>query len=146
MNIEKIKATLSPTSELWHCDLSQYSWLKRKLLFLARVVRLVARGFMNDQCNLHASALTYYTLMSLIPLLALGLSLARVFGGGDLAREKITAEINVIGQQHLQRCIALLNLEGEPVHLFGTADKVEAVCVLCYCVGVCHTADRADSV
>ena len=99
MNIEKIKTILSPTSELWHCDLSQYSWLKRKLLFLARVVRLVGRGFMNDQCNLHASALTYYTLMSLIPLLALGLSLARVFGGGDLAREKITEEINVIGQQ-----------------------------------------------
>ena len=99
MNIQQIRAVFSPSSELWHSDLSQYGWLKRKLLFTARVIRLVARGFMSDQCNLHASALTYYTLMSLIPLLALGLSLARVFGGGDLAREKITEEINVIGQQ-----------------------------------------------
>ena len=99
MNIQQVKAALSPSSELWHSDLSQYGWLKRKLLFTARVIRLVGRGFMNDQCNLHASALTYYTLMSLIPLLALGLSLARVFGGGDLAKEKITAEIDVIGQQ-----------------------------------------------
>ncbi len=99
MNLQKIKNLLSPSSELWHGDLSQYGWLKRKALFLVRVVRLVARGFMGDQCNLHASALTYYTLMSLIPLLALGLSLARVFGGGDIAREKISAEIDVIGQQ-----------------------------------------------
>ena len=97
MNLRKIKAFFRPSSELWHSDLSQYGWFKRKLLFTARVIRLVARGFMNDQCNLHASALTYYTLMSLIPLLALGLSLARVFGGGDLAREKITEEIDVIG-------------------------------------------------
>ena len=99
MTLDKVRDFLSPSSELWHGDLSQYGWLKRRLLFMARVVRLVARGFMNDQCNLHASALTYYTLMSLIPLLALGLSLARVFGGGDLARERITQEIDAIGQR-----------------------------------------------
>ena len=69
MNLRQIRAVFSPSSELWHSDLSQYGWLKRKLLFTARVIRLVARGFMSDQCNLHASALTYYTLMSLIPLL-----------------------------------------------------------------------------
>ena len=97
--LKQLKDLFAPASELWHGDLAQYGWLKRKLLFLVRVVRLVTRGFLNDQCNLHASALTYYTLMSLIPLLALGLSLARVFGGGDIAREKITAEINLIGQQ-----------------------------------------------
>ena len=99
MNLKQVIDYFKPTSELWHGDLSQYGWLKRKLLFFVRVIRLVFRGFMGDQCNLHASALTYYTLMSLIPLVALGLSLARVFGGGDIAREKITAEINVIGQK-----------------------------------------------
>ena len=99
MNLQKIKSILSPSSDLWHGDLSQYGWLKRKLLFTARVVRLVARGFTNHQCNLYASALTYYTLMSIIPLLALGLSLARVFGGGDIARERIIGKIDAIGQQ-----------------------------------------------
>ena len=99
MKLQEIITFFSPSSELWHSDLEQYGWFKRKLLFLARVVRLVLRGFMGDQCNLHASALTYYTLMSLIPLLALGLSLARVFGGGDLAREKISEEIDHIGAQ-----------------------------------------------
>lgn len=99
MKLQRIISLFGPNSELWHGDLSQYGWFKRKLLFLARVVRLVLRGFTGDQCNLHASALTYYTLMSLIPLLALGLSLARVFGGGDLARERISEEIDNIGAQ-----------------------------------------------
>ncbi len=99
MKPKEIIALFGPSSELWHGDLAQYGWFKRKFLFLARVVRLVLRGFMGDQCNLHASALTYCTLMSLVPLLALGLALARVFGGGDLVREKISAEINAIGKQ-----------------------------------------------
>ncbi len=54
---------------------------------------MVLRGFFSDRCNLQASALTYFTLMSLVPLLALGLSLARVFGAGDLAREMISQKI-----------------------------------------------------
>lgn len=99
MNIKKIITFFEPSSELWHDDLSHYGWFKRKFLFMARVVRLVVRGFRNDKCNLHASALTYYTLMSLVPLLALGLSLARVFGGGDIAREKISEQITEIGTQ-----------------------------------------------
>lgn len=37
--------------------------------------------------------------MSLVPVLALGLSLARVFGGGDIAREKIISKISDFGAQ-----------------------------------------------
>ena len=87
MQLRKVIDLLRPGSEIWSGDLSRHGWFKRRLLFAVRVVRLVVHGFMGDQCNLHASALTYYTLMSLIPLLALGLSLARVFGGGAMARE-----------------------------------------------------------
>lgn len=64
-----------------------------------RVVRLVWRGFLDDRCDLHASALTYYTLMSLVPLLAFGLSLARVFGAGDIAKELILGKINELCAQ-----------------------------------------------
>ncbi|MBQ7721285.1 MAG: YihY family inner membrane protein [Kiritimatiellae bacterium] len=99
MKLKEIVDLFRPGSEIWNGDLSRHGWLKRRALFSVRVVRLVFHGFMGDQCNLHASALTYYTLMSIIPLLALGLSLARVFGGGDMAREKISEEITVIGQQ-----------------------------------------------
>ena len=60
--------------------------------------------------------------------------------------EVAVSEVNVVGQQNFQRCITLLNLQVEPIHLLGTADKVEAVCVLRYSVRVGHAADCADAV
>lgn len=63
-------------------------------LTAGRVLKLVWKGFVGDRCNLHSSALTYYTLMSIVPLLAFGLSLARVFGAGDLARDMISRKIS----------------------------------------------------
>lgn len=69
---------------------------KAKLFFKAtlRVIRLVWRGFLDDRCDLHASALTYYAMMSLVPFLAFGLSLAQVFGAGDVAKELILGKID----------------------------------------------------
>lgn len=127
MTISQITALFKPGSEIWSSDLTRHGWLKRKLLFAARVIRLVVRGFMGDQCNLHASALTYYTLMSLVPLLALGLSLARVFGGGDMAREKISEEISVIGEKLTSGSVSpsAAEMADEFVQqLHGYADKI----------------------
>lgn len=45
-----------------------------------RVVYLAARGFVNDHCLFRASALTYITVLSLVPLLAFSFSVAKGFG------------------------------------------------------------------
>lgn len=97
--VRDILATLRSTSSLWHEETRDFGWCKRQLIFALRTVRLVARGFRNDDCNLHAAALTYYTLMAIVPLLALGLSIARAFGGGELARHRITSEISRLGSE-----------------------------------------------
>lgn len=73
--------------------------IKKVLNSPVKVVWVVWRGFCRDNCSLHASALTYYTLMSLVPLFALGLSLARVFGAGDLAKEMIMEKIDLFCQE-----------------------------------------------
>jgi len=62
---------------------------KRLALRLTRFVLAVWRGFVHDECSLHASALTYYTLMAIVPVLAMALALGRVFGGNDLARVQL---------------------------------------------------------
>jgi len=62
---------------------------------MLRAAAVVVNGFRRDQCALHASALTYYTLMALIPVLALSLSLVRVLGGDDLARRQLEDRVNV---------------------------------------------------
>ncbi len=85
--------------DLWTLETAQLRGARRTLIRGVRVVNMVWRGFRTDECQLHASALTYFTLMSLVPVLALGLSLARVFGGENLAREKVISEISAWGEQ-----------------------------------------------
>src|SRR5690349_19633855 len=46
----------------------------------ARIAYLSARGFFVDKCLSRASALTYITILSLVPLLAFSFSVAKGFG------------------------------------------------------------------
>ncbi|MCY2961107.1 MAG: YihY family inner membrane protein [Planctomycetota bacterium] len=47
---------------------------------LVRISWLAGRGILRDQCLLRASALTYITVLSLVPLLALAFAVAKGFG------------------------------------------------------------------
>src|SRR6187397_325363 len=47
---------------------------------VARIVHLSVRGFVRDDCLFRASALTYITVLSLVPLLAFSFSVAKGFG------------------------------------------------------------------
>lgn len=68
------------TRDVWRLqrhDLSGFCW---RLLKLLRVLLLSARGFLQDLCALRASALTFYTLLSIVPILALAFGIAKGFG------------------------------------------------------------------
>ncbi len=45
-----------------------------------RIIVLAARGFSDDKVQIRASALTFYSLLSVIPILAIGLGIAKGFG------------------------------------------------------------------
>lgn len=74
---------------IWDTELSSVSGLRRLGVKIMRVMHLICRGFRDDDCALHASALTFSTLMAIVPVLALSLALARGFGNVDVAKEKI---------------------------------------------------------
>jgi len=76
-------------SDVWDIELSSLSALRSLGVRLLRVVHLVFKGFREDECPLHASSLTFNTLMAIVPILALSLGLARGMGGADLAKNKI---------------------------------------------------------
>lgn len=61
-----------PTSELgfW------YAFLIKKL----RVIALAVKNFLDDNCQLRASALTFYILLSIVPLAAMLFGVAKGFG------------------------------------------------------------------
>lgn len=50
---------------------------------IIRVGHLLFRGYADDDLTIHASSLTFVTLTSLVPILAVGLALYKGFGMGD---------------------------------------------------------------
>lgn len=75
---EELKSFLD--EELWQFDLDAFSRWRRQLYTCLRISVLVARDFIDQRCLLLASALTYTTLLSLVPLLALMFSILKGLG------------------------------------------------------------------
>ncbi len=65
---------------IWHTPLSELSRRKSFLIRQLRILVLAARNSLNDKVSLRASALTFYTLISIIPVVAIALAIAKGFG------------------------------------------------------------------
>ncbi len=65
---------------------SPVPWIVIRLL---RTLLFAARSFENRQGSLHASALTFYTLLSLVPLAAMAFGIAKGFGLEQLLEEEL---------------------------------------------------------
>lgn len=77
------------THEIWSQSLDQYPPTKSRLLRYLRVILLALRGFTEDRVLLRASALTYFTLMSIVPILAMGFGIAKGFGMDKYLEEQL---------------------------------------------------------
>lgn len=75
--------------DIWDIELSGLRGIHRNMIKFLRAVSLMWHGFRDDECQLHASSLTYSSLMAIVPVLALSLALARVFGGAELAQDQL---------------------------------------------------------
>ena len=67
--IDRIRIFLD--RDLWEIDAADKRWWRRFHLNQGQILTLVVRGFFVDGCMIRASALTFTTLLSLVPLLAL---------------------------------------------------------------------------
>ena len=66
--------------QLWDQDVTTLPGMKRRLFSACRIGSIVVKGFIADNCGLQASALTYITLMSMIPVLAMMFSFSKGLG------------------------------------------------------------------
>ena len=71
------------TVDIWRIPLATLPKGKSFLFRQLRVVLLAVRGFQTDRCSLRASALTLYTLLSIVPILAMAFGIAKGFGFED---------------------------------------------------------------
>jgi len=78
--------------DLWDRDVTVMPRRQRLLFSLGRICTIVVRGFMADNCGLQASALTYISLMSMIPVLAMMFSFSKGIGMQNRLIEAIGLE------------------------------------------------------
>ena len=78
---------------------------KRKAIPLAieRVLLLTSKNFIKNKCGLRASSLTFLTLMSVVPLVALLLGISRGFNFEEVLREKLVESF--VGQEEVAEWI-----------------------------------------
>ena len=55
-------------------------WIVARAVSLLQFATMTAQGFVRDRLLLHASALTYFTMISLIPIFAIAVSIAAAIG------------------------------------------------------------------
>ncbi len=77
---------------IWHTSISDISRGKSFIIRQLRIIVLAARGFMNDRVQLRASALTLYTMLSIIPFAAIAFGIAKGFALDQKLQEMLGKE------------------------------------------------------
>jgi membrane protein len=97
VDIQKIKKFVE--KDVWSIQLSDYPPPRRLALHTLRILLLAYRGFIEDRVLLRASALTYFTLMSIVPILAMGFGIAKGFGVDKYLEDQLIQ--NFQGQEQI---------------------------------------------
>lgn len=95
--IQKMQRFLK--QDIWRIRVREAKGFRGKGIRLLRIFLLSFSQFSSDMCSLRASALTFYTLLSIVPVLAMSFGIAKGFGLDRLLREKLIEGMQ--GQQEV---------------------------------------------
>ncbi|MBN1796259.1 MAG: YihY/virulence factor BrkB family protein [Sedimentisphaerales bacterium] len=82
------------TTDIWRMRLKNYPRSKSFFLKQLRIFLLSVRGFVEDKCKFRASALTFFTLLSIVPVIAMMFGIAKGFG----LQDKVEAQLRQMVQ------------------------------------------------
>ena len=77
------------TIGIWRANLQDMPKTKTVFIYPLRVFVLAFRKFDSDKCSLRASALTFYALLSIVPVVALAFGISKGFGYEDVLRDQM---------------------------------------------------------
>lgn len=77
------------TRDIWRLRLTNYTPAKSFLIKQLRIIILAIRGYAEDKCKFRASALTFFSILSIVPVVAMFFGIAKGFG----MQEKVKAQI-----------------------------------------------------
>ncbi len=95
--LKKLKAFFK--EEIWSHDYSDKSPRKVFLIRQARIYILAVKGFFEDRAAVRAASLTYFTMLSIVPIFAIAFAIARNFGFESMLHNVITS--NMQGQEEV---------------------------------------------
>lgn len=95
--------------DLWELDAADLRWWRRFLLNQGQILTLVVRGFIADGCMLRASALTFTTLLSLVPLLALMFAVLKGLGVQNELEPLLLEQMAVGGGAAVTKIVEYIN-------------------------------------
>ncbi len=66
--------------DIWRVSIDSLPRFKRFIFKIIRIVLLAIKGFIRDECAIQASALTFLSMLSIVPVLAMGFGVSKGFG------------------------------------------------------------------
>jgi membrane protein len=77
------------TTDIWRVRLEDLPFGKSFLIKQLRILIVTVRGFDKDKCFVRASSLTFYTLLSIVPVAAMLFGVAKGFGFEKILRKEL---------------------------------------------------------
>ncbi len=65
---------------IWEIRLKDLTPIKAFFIKYLRIILLASKGFIRDNCQKTASVLTYYSLLNVVPVVAVAFAIAKGFG------------------------------------------------------------------
>jgi len=87
------KAVRFAQQDIWRIRRAELPPGKSFFINLLRVLILSIRGFDEDKCQLRASALTFYSLVSIVPVAAMAFGIAKGFGFEKMLETQLRAKL-----------------------------------------------------
>ena len=84
--------------EIWMHDLTSKSRRRTFLIRQSRIYILAFKGFFEDRAAVRAAALTYFTMLSIVPIFAIAFAIARNFGFEDILHKLINNNMQDQGE------------------------------------------------
>ena len=94
---------------LWRLDPAAYPGASRLLIRVLQMATLIIRDFWSDRCLLHAAALTFTTLLSLVPFCALSFALLKGFGVQNRLEPLILEQVAAGSQEVVSQIVTSIN-------------------------------------
>lgn len=79
--------------DIWLLHEEKLPRFKAKIIKLLKILMLSVQGFSRDLCSLRASALTLYTLLSIVPIIAMLFGIAKGFGLEIMMKQRLIEQI-----------------------------------------------------